>query len=213
MLSYNNDSNLKGLVIAEMKRHQEQDQFIKGTYYEEGDKFNGCSVGCTIDSVNKILGKHYSFSNHKVLGESIGLPAWLARLQDVLFDGIPDEDGAQFSVDFLDAIPVGVNLEPVKYKFCAFILRENIERVSGLSDLDNDLKGMVLKAIRDVLALHEKAIETGEWDSEEARSAESAARSAESAAWSSAMSAESVESSAYKIYAGELINFLKELES
>jgi len=39
VLSYHNDDNLKKSVISEMKKHQEQDSLIKGTYgvYEIGD--------------------------------------------------------------------------------------------------------------------------------------------------------------------------------
>lgn len=180
MLSYHNDENLKNLVVLEMKKHQDQDQFIKGCYghHHEG-KFKGCSIGCTIDSVNIILGKSYDTYLHKVLEESIGIPEWLSLLQDELFEGLPNDEGSQFSVDFLSAIPVGADLESVKWKFCSFILKESIDVVLKLPDLPDELRKKVVDVIRGVLAVHESAISTGNWDIEAAAAARAAAVEAE----------------------------------
>jgi len=197
MLSYHSDENLKGLVVAEMKKHQEQDQFIKGAYKKLNGKFKGCAVGCTIDSINVILGKSYKTDEHKIFEEALGVPEWLARLQDLLFESLPIGENSQFAVDFLSSIPVGINLEPVKWKFCSFILKEGIDRMISQPHLSDELRKKVVNAMRGVLNLHESAINTGEWDLESA--ARSAARSA---AWSA-------ESAAYKRYAVELIRLLK----
>ena len=206
MLSYHNDENLKKLVVAEMKNHKVQDQFVKGRYsnYEKGSKFKGCAVGCTIDSLNLVLNKSYDIDEHSVFEEAIGVPGWLARLQDKIFEGLTDNENSQFAVDFLDSIPVGVNLEPVKWKFCSFILKECIDRILYQPNLSDELREKVIKSIRDVLNFHESAISTGIWDAEAAESAarsaawsaESAARSAESAARSAAWSASSAARSA-----------------
>jgi hypothetical protein len=175
-----------------MKKHQAQDQFIKGTYGNGGDglpEFKGCAVGCTIDSVNVILGKSYDTSSHDVLEEAIGIPEWLSILQDSFFENLPVGENSQFAVDFLDAIPVGVNLEPVKWKFCAFLMREGIERVLGLKDISEELREQVLSAMRGVLALNESAITTGEWDLKAAKEARSAAWAAGDAAGDAAWAA------------------------
>jgi hypothetical protein len=180
MLSYHNDENLKNLVVAEMIKHQEQDQFIKGAYEKLNGKFKGCAVGCTIDSVNVILGKSYKTSEHKVFEEALGVPEWLARLQDSLFEGLLVGENSQFAVDFLGAIPVGINLEPIKWKFCAFILKEGIESMLIQPDLSDELRENVVSSMRGVLNLHESAINTGDWNIEAAWSAaESAAYSAD----------------------------------
>jgi hypothetical protein len=194
MLSYHNDEGLKTMVVAEMKKHQEQDQFIKGRYSEQEDGiFKGCAVGCTIDSINKVLGKSYDESSHSVFEETIGVPEWLARLQDTLFEHLPKDENSQFAVDFLDAIPVGVKLGPVKWKFCAFILKENIDRVTSLSNLPDEIRENIVESIRKVLKVHESAIEIGAWNdsaaASAAESADSAAFAARSAAWYAAASA------------------------
>jgi len=196
MLSYHNDENLKALVVAEMKNHQKKDQFIKGAYEKLNSKFKGCAIGCTIDSVNKIFGRSYKTSEHKVFEEALGIPEWLARLQDSFFENLPVGDNSQFAVDFLSAVPTGVNLEPVKWKFCSFILKEGIDRILLQNNLSEELMDQVVSAMRGVLNLHESAINTGEWDLEAAESARSAARSAESAAESARSEAESAWSAA-----------------
>ena len=237
MLSYHNDENLKALVVAEMKNHQKKDQFIKGTYEKLNGKFKGCAIGCTIDSVNKIFGRSYKTSEHKVFEEALGIPEWLARLQDSFFENLPVGDNSQFAVDFLSAVPTGVNLEPVKWKFCSFILKEGIDRILLQHNLSEELMDQVVSAMRGVLNLHESAINTGEWDLEAAELAELAAESAaelaaawsaesaRSAAWSAARSAArsaawsaesaaesawSAESAEYRRYANELIRLLKD---
>ena len=181
MISYHNDKKLKTSIVKEMKLHQKQDRFIKGSYSKINGGFHGCAVGCAIDSMNKVLKKEYAYDNHVNFEEAIGVPEWLARLSDTLFEGLPSRENSQFAVDFLKAIPVGIDLEPIKWHFCSFILSENIERVLKLK-IDDELKEKVVSAIRQCLAVHENAIKTGGWD-------ESAARSAESAAWSAARSA------------------------
>ena len=193
MLSFHNDPLVKAKYTARIKAHAKADEIIKGQYWQNG---KGCAVGCVIHS-----------TNHKAFEIELGIPEWLAKLEDVIFEALPNGDAKSFAVNFLDAIPVGVNLEHVKWRFCAFILKENIERVLAL-EIDNILKQQVVTAIGGVLALHEKAALDGDrnWS---ARSAWSAAESAaESAAWS-AWSAAAL-SAAYKRYADELLRLLSE---
>jgi hypothetical protein len=189
MQSYLNDPKLKRDFVKEVKWHQDQDKIIKGTYQEgsNGD-FKGCAVGCSIHSLNRMKGKSYDTSKHKVYETELGIPEWLARLEDAIFEGLPNKLAMKWPLRFAKAIPVGVNLEPVKWKISIFILSESIERVLGL-DISDDLKKQVVDAIRDVLVVHEQAIKTGVWARSAARSAAESA--AESAAWSAAWSARS----------------------
>ena len=197
MLSYLDDKKLKTDFVKEIKWHQDQDKLIKGTYAEgsNGD-FRGCAVGCSIHSLNRLKHKKYSTSNHAIYETELGLPEWLARLEDTIFEGLPNKEAMQWPLQFSKAIPVGVDLEPVKWQFCAYLMKENIDRVLKL-DISDKLKEQVVKAIRGVLSVHENAIKTGEWDKSAARSAESAALSA---AWSAA----------YIKHSKELLRLLKE---
>jgi hypothetical protein len=186
MLSYHNDDNLKRLIVLEMQKHKDNDQFIKGAYGRENGVFKGCAVGCAIHSFNNALHTNYLTNDHIVFEEAIGVPEWLARLQDVLFEGLPSDESSQFAVNFLSSIPVGINLEPIKWKFCAFILKRNIHLISNIVNLTEELRKKVIESIQQVLQLHEAAIKKGTWDES---AAESAAESARSAAWSAAESA------------------------
>jgi hypothetical protein len=167
-----------------MLDHQKHDDFLKGTYAKMNGRFRGCAVGCSVQSLNVKRGTIIEYDDHAALGKAIGIPEWLFRLQDALFEGLPEIESKKFPVKFFKVIPVGKDLEPVKWKFCAFILKENIERVLTLK-IDDSLKEKVVSAIQGVLKIHETAIETG------TRSARSAADSAESAARSAARSARS----------------------
>ena len=197
LTSYKNDPKLKKLFVAEIENHRKQDQIIQGTYGKENGVWKGCAVGCSIHSLNIKLGKSYKTDDHSVYEKELGIPEWLARLEDTIFEGLPEKDAVNWPTQFAKAVPVGVNLGPVKWKFYAYLMKENIERVLTLN-ISDELKKQVVDAIRGVLAVHESAIETGIWNESAAWSAAwSAARSAAaSAAWSAARSAESAESAA-----------------
>lgn len=216
MLAYKNDQGLKDLLVKEIENHRKQDQIIQGTYGRgTGKNFKGCAVGCAIHSLNTKLGKRYSTSDHSVYETELGIPEWLARLEDTIFEGLPVEESKKWPGQFTKAIPVGANLEPVKWKFSAYLMKENLDRVLSL-DISDELKEQVVSAIRQVLAVHQNAIKSGEWDESAARSAESAAWSAarsaaESAAWSAAESAarSAARSAAYIKHSKKLLSLLR----
>ena len=222
--SFNGDTKLKEVLLKEIIRHRKADQIIQGSYGENGDNFKGCAVGCSIHSLNVKFGKNYNPSDHTVYEKELGMPEWLARLEDKIFEGLPKEDSMKWPEQFIKAVPVGVNLEKVKWQFCSYLLKENIDRVLGLK-ISDSLKEQVVSVIRQVLSVHETAIKTGKWDGSAAKSAEwsawsaarSAERSAESAAWSAEWSAESAaesaaRSAAYIKYSKELLKLLKSVK-
>ncbi len=172
MLSFHNDPKIKEKYLSRIAAHRAADEIIKGQYWERG---KGCAVGCTIHS-----------AGHERYETELGLPEWLARLEDKIFEHMPDANAKNFPHDFLQAIPVGVNLEPVRWSFCAFMLKENIERVLSLSPpLDDAIETQVVSSIRGVLAVLEQAMTDGVLNRADAWSAESAAWTASrTAAWS-----------------------------
>ena len=211
LISYHGDENLKKQLVSEIAQHRTADQIIQGTYGEGiGKNWRGCAVGCSIHSLNRKLGKKYSISDHKVYEKALGLPEWLARLEDEIFDGLPKEEAMKWPEQFAQAIPVGVNVERVKWQFCSFILKENSERVLTLN-ISDELKKQVVESIQGVLAVHENALKSGIWDQFAAESAawsaaESAAGSAARSAWSAWSAARSA---AYQRYAKELLILLR----
>ena len=166
-LSYHNDNSLKALVIAEMKNHQNDDRFIKGSYgfYSFGE-FKGCAVACAVNSVNKILGKQYDTSSHCVLQETLGIPGWLSKIQDAFFECLPWGECDKFAIDFLEAIPVGIDLEPIRWKIATLLLKEGIEILQDKDNLIQDIKDEAIEALRNSLMLYEGAIKSNAWNYE-----------------------------------------------
>ena len=175
LLSFHNDETIKQKYLTRLHNHARADEIVQGQYWEHG---KGCAVGCTIHC-----------DDHSAYETILGLPEWLAYLEDTLFEKLSNAEAKSFAVDFLEAIPVGVNLDRVKWQFCTFLLQENIERVLSLT-IDDALKTQVVSAIRQALACCENALASGQWDESAAQSAQTAAWSAaQSAAWSAAQSA------------------------
>lgn len=176
LLSFHSDKTIKAKYVDRLKKHHEADQIIQGLRFNK-DENRGCAVGCTLEE--------YS---HIAYESELGIPEFLARLEDVIFEGLPSKLAPKFAVDFLTSIKVGVDLSPIRWKFCAFIMRENIERVLRLK-MPDEVKEQVVTSIRNVLKLHEQEIFSS------------------SAAWSAARSA--ARSAAYVRYAKEIIRLLK----
>lgn len=76
----------KQQFVAETKLHQLSDNFIKGSY-DNGEK--GCAVGCALKSVQKLLKRNIAVNDHLNFEKYLGIPEWLARVEDTVFEGLP----------------------------------------------------------------------------------------------------------------------------
>lgn len=101
-LSYHGDPALKARLIAEANRHREQGMLVKGVYWKNG---KGCAVGCLLRDPS---GGHWKFPIE------FGIPEFFARLDDAIFEGLPDKDAQLWPARFLEAIPVGVIFEELE---------------------------------------------------------------------------------------------------
>src|ERR1051325_7612977 len=116
-LTFNGDSAVKDKYLARLRAHAAADEIIKGVYWEKG---KGCAVGCTIHS-----------DHHFAYEEEI-CPAWLAFLEDHIFENLPNKDAKEWPIQFIEAIPIGVpfdKFEAVKRRFLAWVL---IDETDGL---------------------------------------------------------------------------------
>ena len=111
MLSYHNDPKIKEAIIKKLVRHYELDEIVQGTYWENG---KGCAIGCTIDS-----------NDHAEYEKRFGIPEILARLEDRIFEGLALGDAKEWPIQFMKAIPVGVDLSRVQYKFMHWLLTDS----------------------------------------------------------------------------------------
>src|SRR5271166_6347579 len=100
MKAFLNDPKVKEKYILRVKQHQELDEIIKGQYCENG---KGCAVGCTIHS-----------KEHSSYETELGIPEWLARVEDTIFEGLPNEVAETWPLNFLSSINLGANLDNIK---------------------------------------------------------------------------------------------------
>lgn len=105
MKAFHGDEAVKQKYLARLKAHHEADEIIQGTGWENG---HGCAVGCTLNKYD-----HSAYENE------LGLPQWLALLEDKIFEGLPSIDAQQFAVDFLEAVPVGADVEKVRWQLAS----------------------------------------------------------------------------------------------
>lgn len=124
MKSFNQE--LKSALVAEIRKHREQDQVIQGNYgTEEDGKFRGCAVGCAIDSLFKVHGHdtpYYLCSDHGIYEQELGIPRILAELQDVIHEGLSDESFPTWPERFMEAVPTETDLSLVFPKFALWFL-------------------------------------------------------------------------------------------
>lgn len=175
MLAFHNDIEVKRKYVARTEAHRKADQIIRGTGWN-GSK--GCAVGCTLENYN-----------HAQYPVELGIPEWLARVEDTLFEGMSADRATFWPSEFLLAIPLGVTehqfLYNVKAPFIVLVLE------SSLKNFDHNKYPACAAVVRGSIALWKRddlegvGREGAPWAA--ARTAAFAA--AESATWSAAESA------------------------
>jgi hypothetical protein len=161
LIAYHNKLEIKSGIINQLIAHAEADEIIKGKYWEDG---KGCAVGCTVHS-----------SDHMEYEALFGISVMLARLEDCIFEGLPNGTAKAWPVRFMSAIEPGKDLSLVGWKFLYWILTDETVNPGIAHPLVKDAVAQAAKVIC--------AVSKGEPPNE---SAASAAWSAESAAWSAA---------------------------
>jgi len=169
-----NSDTIKTKFITRLQKHHKLDQIIKGQYWENG---KGCAIGCTIHS-----------NNHNCYEIELGIPEWVARLEDTLFEGMPNDKAKEFPLKLLQSIPIGFdNWQHVYHQLCIFMLEKICKNT------DNEI---VVKAICDIITLHKsESKDESAWSAADS-AAGSAARSAGSAADSAGSAGSAADSAA-----------------
>ena len=108
MEAFHNDPKVKKKYLARVTAHQKADEIVKGYYWEKG---KGCAVGCTIHS-----------GDHKAYETELGIPEWLAKLEDRIFEGLPLKRAKQWPKEFLEAINIGSDLNKIKISFLIVVV-------------------------------------------------------------------------------------------
>ena len=176
MLAFVNTTVSKSDVLAQLQGHYDSDEIVKGQYWRDG---RGCGVGCTIHS-----------ADHAEYESRFGVPQMLARLEDCIFEGLPNGTAKEWPLRFMGAVKPGSDLSLVGWKFLYWLLTDKTVNPG----IDCELVRDAVRQCADVIAPlakgmsgNDSAAESAAWSA--ASAACSAAWSAESAAWSAAWSA------------------------
>lgn len=127
LLSFHGKQEIKDIYLKRVETHYKLDEIMKGFYWEEG---KGCAVGCTVHS-----------DRHDAYQEELGIYRHLALIEDSIFENLPNEEAKEFPLQFLNAIPVGVNTDLAFKKFVLWNLADEKE---GLLTVLKDEKQRVL---------------------------------------------------------------------
>jgi hypothetical protein len=203
MKAFHNDPGVKEKYLARVRAHKAADEIVKGKYWEDG---KGCAVGCTIHS-----------SNHSAYETELGIPTWLARIEDTIFENLQNGQAKEWPEQFLSSIKIGANLDTIKAPFLIFTLENSLESLDSVQfDIEKfpyvkDACDGSRAAVKEMIRLHKEDPTAARSAAESAaRSAAwSAAESAASAAWSAESAARSA---AWQKFADKLLELLRECE-
>lgn len=133
MIAYHGNPKKKAAILKQLRAHAKADEIVKGVYWENG---KGCAVGCTVHS-----------SEHSAYESEFGIPRMLARLEDAIFEGLPNAKAKKWPIQFMSAIKPGADLHRVGWKFLYWLLTD--ERVNP--SIKNPPMQNEVKACADVL--------------------------------------------------------------
>jgi hypothetical protein len=112
MIAYHGLVQEKRTILRKLRAHAKADRLVKGRYWEDG---KGCAVGCTLEDAT---GSHYLYESR------FGIPQALARLEDTIFEGLPNAKAMTWPVAFMSAVPVGADLSRVVWQFLHWLLTD-----------------------------------------------------------------------------------------
>ena len=108
MKAFHNDEALKQKYLDRIETHRIADELIKGKGWDGG---KGCAIGCTFENYD-----------HFLMEKEWDVPQMLAQFEDVIFEGLPNEESQEWPERFTSAIKVGSDLSKVGPKFLLAIL-------------------------------------------------------------------------------------------
>lgn len=168
-ISFHGKQENKDAVLADIAKHEEMDAYIKGVYWDEIQQ-KGCAIGCLIKS-----------GNHADYEEKFGIPKWLARLEDRIFEGLDIKESKKWPRRFMEAMPIGMD---GKY-FDAVFRYIAIKRIDSTPEIVDEACKQAVANIRQLHVTNEQ--DSAVWSA--ASLAASSAARANSAASSAANSA------------------------
>ena len=182
-IAYHGDETFRTALISAAEEHQRMDHYIAGQYWDEA-QHKGCSVGCSVESVNRLRGLALPHDDHQALADAIGFPLQLVELQDAIFEGLPADQRPGWTARFFCAAQAGADLSRVWPQMAIFLLRDCRPHAEPAGQA----------AIDTVIGLHERRLRGDEprqleWDAAGAAAWAAAWDAARAAAWAAARAA------------------------
>jgi hypothetical protein len=180
MLAYHNDPTLKAELLQLAAEHRAADRLIKGTYWND---HGGCAVGCTLESARRLRepqtsAGEFGHGNHALYETYLGVPEVIARLEDSIFEGLPDDLAQAWPERFLAAIRPGADLSMVWPRFLHDLLSDPTGGVQVRAAKRTDTQ----TAVAAVIDLYGRWVEGTKPSRDEWRAAADAANAAANAA-------------------------------
>lgn len=186
MKAFHGKKKIKDEHVQRMKDHIAA-ELIRGITYDNNRR---CPIGCTLDGYD-----------HERYETELGIPEWLAILEETLFEGMSPEKSKTFRLIFLESIMPEVELDNIKVPFLIIILD------SLLYKFDHNKFPDVLTCINNVRELYVN----NEEDRQKFRDADNAAKRAfQSAHRASEAAYRNAEASAYDVEAASAASWESE---
>jgi hypothetical protein len=159
MIAYHGREDLKTRFVAEILKHEQAHAIVKGTYGERvGDRFRGCAIGCSVESIALVEGvKDVSHGDHRLYEQYLGVPIVLAHLEDRIFEGLAAAEARTWPRRFASAIRPGADLSMVGPRF----LLDLLTAPEGAVQRGGQTRPQVAAAIGAVIGLFRGWMESG----------------------------------------------------
>ncbi len=174
-LAFKNTPTTQEQALAEAKAHREADQFIQGTWWEDG---KGCSLGCQFHSRKKATESYFEAAHRET-----GMPLDVCYMQERIFEGLPNNKAVFWNERVYSAIKPGADLSMVIPKLMLWML---VDKENGVVKYTKS-GSLQEKAVLDVATLYERKIaghnpSVSEWKAAVWAAAKPAAKAAAGAA-------------------------------
>ena len=192
MQAFHNDATIKSAIMAGLAVHRAADELVQGSYWENG---KGCAVGCTLETIRVMKGaKTIDHFSHKLAETETGIPQILWRLEDCIFEGLPNAAAKGWPEQFTDAIRPGADLAMIWPRFALWLLTEELPQFTR--------RAASTAALAEVAVLYREWCESGKNPNCERwigvrENAGAAAAAADDAAYASAAAAYASADAAY----------------
>jgi hypothetical protein len=132
-VAYHGDPARKAFSLARLRSHVRKEEVVQGAAGWDGRE--GGVIGCTVHSNDR--------SRYEA---DLGIPTEVASLEEIIFQQLPEEEAQQFSLDFLQAVPVGADLSFVWPVIARWLLIDPARGIIRLAETPETRAAILLVA-------------------------------------------------------------------